>query len=170
VPQYSKDDGPRANLPDLSDVAGDSPMLRSAKFSDWDGGDMLHLGIGGNNLLAEVPVATMQQNVRDIWTKYKTVTGKTDAVLVTTTMPYCDVAYPDIAQWDEYFDGIVEVTEELGDMCVDLRELFPEPVGRPGPARRQRLPPVGRWPQSAKRDHGPVPRSELDHGAILPKR
>ena len=94
--------------------------------------DLLHIGTGGNELEQGVPIETMKQNIRDIYAKYKTKTGNPNVALLTTTMPYCDVNYPDLAQWDQYFDAVVDVTAELGGMCIDMRKLFPKQSDGPG--------------------------------------
>lgn len=90
--------------------------------------DLVHLGIGGNDMVANVPIATMKQNYRDILANYRTKYNA-NAGLFTTTMPYCDLTYPGSewrSKWDQYFDAVVEVTKELGGLCVDMRTLFPK--------------------------------------------
>lgn len=97
--------------------------------------NMLHLGIGGNDMTADVPIATMKQNYRDIVNTYKGFSAEHAKIsLVTTTMPYCDLTFPDAqwkSKWDQYFDAVVEVTEELGGMCIDMRTLFPKQSDAP---------------------------------------
>lgn len=89
---------------------------------------LLHLGLGGNDMVAGTSLATMKQNYRDIVANVRDnyyFTSDEVLPLITTTMPYCDINYPDLAQWDAVYDAVAEVTAELGGMCIDMRKVFP---------------------------------------------
>ena len=110
------------------------------RLSDWLyaepvqalGGDLLHLGLGGNDIAQAISIPDMKQNYRDIIGWFGTHVNA-QAPVMFTTMPWPDLNYPETTPptvettWNEYMDAIVDVAAEYPDsIVVDWRGFGPQ--------------------------------------------
>lgn len=87
--------------------------------------DLLHIGLGGNDWVQEIPIETVLQNYRDMIEFYRD-TYNPDVSVLLTTMPKPDTEYPDLtdAEWNARFDPYRDLAEEVGTMLSDWRGPF----------------------------------------------
>ena len=86
-------------------------------------GDLLHIGLGGNDIAQSTSISDMKQNYRDLIDWYH-ANVNADAPVLFTTMPWPDLNYPETspptieAAWNDYMDAIVDVAGEYADSIV----------------------------------------------------
>ncbi|MGW5267258.1 apiosidase-like domain-containing protein [Rhodococcus sp. NPDC003994] len=88
--------------------------------------DLLHLGLGANDVAAGTSVATTKQNIRDIISWYHTNVRQVPVLFTISPFPDLLALGTSVTQtaWNATMDGIVAVAAEYPDsMVVDLRGI-----------------------------------------------